>query len=232
MVAPRSGVQRPDRALEDGRNMIESTLGPDRTRESIHLIRKYQEGESGALGVLFARYYKRVQRIVAIRAAALGHRSAEVDDVVQETFLAAMRSFDRFEVREEGRLINWLARIAEHKLIDALKRDHAPRRDCGREVSLEGLQGSDASRSSVAWDLTADSTQVAERAERNEMTAILDECLAGLDERQREVILLRDYAGGSFKFIAEEMGCVSDEAARKTYTRARVELVSRVQGRV
>lgn len=212
--------------------MTESTLEGGRTRESVHLIRRYQAGEQGALAELFARYYDRVHRIVAIRARSLMGGVGDVDDVVQETFLSAMRSFDRFELRDECRLINWLARIAEHKVIDILKRETAPKRDRRLEVSLEALNGSDVMHSSVAFDLMADSTQVPDRAERDELAGILDGCLGELAEHQREVILLRDFAGGSWKFISDEMGCASDEAARKLYSRARVALVSRMRGRV
>jgi hypothetical protein len=46
------------------------------------------------------------------------------------------------------------------------------------------------------------------------------------------VILLREYAGGSWAFVAEELGRPSAGAARQLYLRARDELRERVRRRV
>lgn len=208
---------------------ISSASGSGR-QDSIQLIRRYQGGDGRALNELFDRYYEPVRRIVALRAGK--RRSmADVEDVVQETFLAAMRAFDRFELREDCRVVNWLARIAERKLLDLVQHENRPKRERGRAVSLEDLRAG-GSNSTLGWDPPADATAVPERAERNELALVLDRCLAELDERQREAILLHDFAGGTWSFVAEELGCSTADAARKVYSRARVALVVRMQGRV
>jgi RNA polymerase sigma-70 factor (ECF subfamily) len=201
-------------------------------QDSIDLILRYQAGDRLALDALCSRYYERVRRMVALRVGHLLRDIAEIDDVVQETFLSAMRAIDRFELREEGRLVNWLACIAERKVLDMLQHANRPKRERGRAVSLEDLRQAGAASSSVGWDPPGDATQAPDRAERNELAVLLDRCLAKLDARHREVILLRDFAGGTWKYVAEELGCVSAEAARKLYSRARVALVVLMQNLV
>lgn len=62
------------------------------------LFRSMAGGDLGALGVLFDRHHARVRAFV-VRAAP----SADVDDLVQETFLAASRAADGYDGRDDGR---------------------------------------------------------------------------------------------------------------------------------
>ena len=57
-------------------------------------------GDLGALGLLFDRHHARV-RAFLLRAAP----SADVDDLVQETFLAASRAADGYDGRDDARPI-------------------------------------------------------------------------------------------------------------------------------
>jgi DNA-directed RNA polymerase specialized sigma24 family protein len=63
------------------------------------------------------------------------------------------------------------------------------------------------------------------------MEEVLDECIGTLDEDYREVVLLRNHAGGSWSWIAEQLGRSSPDASRKLHARAMIELTEMVQGR-
>lgn len=43
---------------------------------------------------------------------------ADVDDMVQETFLKAMKTYDKFNFKSEGELKSWLLTICRHLIID------------------------------------------------------------------------------------------------------------------
>src|SRR5262245_56509643 len=117
----------------------------DDVTHSLDLVLRAQDGDSQALNRLFERYYERVRRIVRLR---LGHKlreSVDSGDILQETFIAAVRSIDNFEMREEASLINWLSRLAERQIIAAADYHGAKKRDQRRNVSLSGQPGQSAS---------------------------------------------------------------------------------------
>ena len=64
------------------------------------------EGEIDAFGGLFERYAREVFRL----ALSLGHRRPEAEDLMQDTFLAALEGIGRFEGRSSFR--TWLTAIA------------------------------------------------------------------------------------------------------------------------
>ena len=74
------------------------------------------------------------------------------------------------------------------------------------------------------------SPRLASQVANREREEILDECIAKLEAKHRDVILHRDYAGGSWEWVAEERGNTSSEAARKLYARARIELAKKALG--
>ena len=84
---------------------------------------------------------------------------AEVEDIVQETLLRAFQGLDRYEAREDARLIDWMARIAENALRNLVQHQRAGKRDAGLEVAIESLRDK-AQRSSIGWDVVADSTAI------------------------------------------------------------------------
>jgi DNA-directed RNA polymerase specialized sigma24 family protein len=67
---------------------------------------------------------------------------------------------------------------------------------------------------------------------RGEDKQLLDECLAGLQEDMREVILLRDFAGASWAHIASRLGRPSSDAARKQHERTLIALREAIRGRL
>ena len=79
----------------------------DEQRER-EVARGLREGEADAWGALYDAYSERVWRAVA---RLMGADSADVADVVQETFLAAARSAHKFD-ESRGSLWLWLWGIA------------------------------------------------------------------------------------------------------------------------
>ncbi len=51
----------------------------------------------------------------------MGPELAEVDDILQETFLAASRLIAQFTYKAPGSFMAWLTRIAEHGIVDAAR---------------------------------------------------------------------------------------------------------------
>ena len=180
------------------------------------LLAKHQAGDPGALNALLERHYPNVERIVRVRLRSAGDARADCLDLVQQTMILALQNLDQFEQREDARLIDWLARIAEREVLAHHRRQRAARRDVRREAPKLESAGSTAPQHAA---VSGDSTP-SERAVRDEDRAVLDECIAALPEDMREVLLLRDFAGASWSHIAEQLGRPSSDAARKQHERA------------
>jgi RNA polymerase sigma factor (sigma-70 family) len=211
---------------------MSSTPSTDpRLLETLVLIERHRAGSREALDELFRRYAQRVRRIVVVRMGAFLRSRAEVEDVVQETLLRAFQGLDSFEVREDAKLIDWMARIAENSLRNLFQHEHAQMRDAQREVALENLRDK-AQSSSLAWDLVSPTSSPPEKLSAREMEEIVDSCLAELPEDQREIILLVDYASGDWDFVAERTERPTAGAAQQFHRRARVSLAAKVERRL
>ena len=184
-----------------------------------NLIGRAQGGEQAAFESLFGRYYSRVLRIVRSRMGQRLRCHEDPEDIVQNTFIVAIQKFDTFEPAHEASLINWLAQLVEHQIQNAVRYHNALKRDHKREVVLRRIHESVTSGNLRLEMANSDSGPI-ERAARTEEEAILDECLNELSQAHREVILLRDFAGGEWEWIAKELGRPSMRAAQELHRRA------------
>jgi RNA polymerase sigma-70 factor, ECF subfamily len=82
------------------------------------LIRAVQAGDRVALTILYQRYLQSVWRYAY---ANLSGRLATVEDLVSETFLAAIQSIEDYDVGK-GNFYGWLLGIARNKLNDHRRR--------------------------------------------------------------------------------------------------------------
>jgi len=196
---------------------------------SIELVQKAQGGDVRALDRLFERYYARVRRIVRLRMGRDLRRSVDSGDILQDTFIAAVRSFETFEVRDEASLINWLSKLAERQILTAAAHYGAHKRDKKREVLMSDAVGRSDGEDGVPLELEASTRAPLERLSGVEQTAIVEACIHELPEEARELIILRDYAGASWDTVARETGRPSAAAARMMHARALIELGKRVR---
>jgi RNA polymerase sigma-70 factor (ECF subfamily) len=86
-------------------------------RHDIELARRVAEGDRGALEVLCERYADSLYAFIAHHADI---SLADIDDVWQETLMAAVSSLSSY--RGDSGLFTWLCAIARHKLADFERR--------------------------------------------------------------------------------------------------------------
>ena len=159
-----------------------------------------------------------------LRLGARLRETIDSGDILQETFLAAVRSLDSFEMREEASLVNWLSRLAERQIIAAADYHGAKKRDRRRNVSLTASIGDSQSIRTMSTLPDDRSPLPLEATATEEEQKIVEDCLQRLPEEYRELILLRNYAGASWETVAEETGRPSAAAARMMHARAMIEL--------
>ena len=129
------------------------------------------------------------------------HEPEPAEDVVQETFLAALKARESFKGRSSER--TWLTAILKHKIIDHYrKKSHEqPFDDIGlfQEMMDELFAADGRWRSGPAkWDVHPE-----ELAERKEFWTYFYKCLSGLSDRIAHAFTLRELEGLSTKEICK-----------------------------
>ncbi len=161
------------------------------------LIAAWQGGDEQAAAELVRRHARALARFLA----GAGAPDAELDDLVQETFIRAFRALGKF--RGQCRFRTWLLTIGGNALKDTYRR---VQRGGARIVPLGD-------------ELRATDGDPHERAVAGEAETRLQEGLQRLPHMQREVFLLRAQQGLEYDEIAAALG-TTPGAARVHYHHA------------
>ncbi len=196
----------------------------DPITRSLDLVARAQEGDRQALDRLFERYYPRILQIVRYRLGSRLRESLDSGDIVQGTFIAAVKDFRNFEMREEASLIHWLSKLVERQIIGQADYHGAQKRAAARRVPLETTRPGQGASGGVSIQHADDTTPLLEKLEAAEENSALVESMEALEPEHRELIILRNYVGASWETIAEETGRPSAAAARMMHARALLEL--------
>jgi RNA polymerase sigma-70 factor, ECF subfamily len=130
---------------------------------------------------------------------------AAAEDLVQETFAAAIAALGRFEGRSSLR--TWLTRILLNNIADHL-------RAAAREVSIDAY-GAQEDADAIEAFFTASGRYVEtpqpwrnpeEALAQNEFFDVLEPCVSGLSRTAGRVFLLRELLGWSAQEICKELG--------------------------
>ena len=161
------------------------------------LVSRAQAGNREAFLTLYSRYLNRVFNRVKARVPA-----QDVEDVVQEIFIAALRSLRGFE--QHSQFSTWLYTIVNRKIADFYRKRQ---RTIGDDhlVSLDEIE-----HTVSAWEYGR---------EQMDEHILLKRALDQLPEHYREVIFLRLIDQYPFAEIAEKRG-QSIDAVKSLYRRA------------
>ena len=119
---------------------------------------------------------------------------AVAEELVQETFVAALSSLGNSRFRGESACKTWLTGILKHKLLDHLRqkyRHQASSIDVIRESEVE-----DSFDARGNWRVKPGQWDNPEKHyEQQELMVIIMECIASLGRRQADVFRLREIEG-------------------------------------
>ena len=162
------------------------------------LIERFKQGDREAFTSLFEKYQRRLAVLIHYKLRAEKRSPEDVDEILQETFLAAFQDMNQFQYRSPGSFLNWLSRIADHVIIDEARFQNRQKRhgDITRFRSDTNPQGPEP----------ADSLSPSRLLAQREALDVLLEKLNALPEQYREVILLAKIEGLSTQEMAERLG--------------------------
>jgi len=186
--------------------------GSSRADSTFELLERVKGGDANALDRVFARYLPALRRWASGRLPRWTRDLMSTDDLVQETFIRAMRGINRFEMRHEGALHGYLRQAIVNRVRDEVRRGK-------RAPALTELNDQQADRDATPLDLA-----IGEEALQRYEAA-----LTRLREEEREAVVARVEMGLSYQEIAEALGKPTAEAARMAVSRALMRLAREME---
>jgi RNA polymerase sigma-70 factor (ECF subfamily) len=115
------------------------------------------------------------------------------EDVFQDTFVKVIKSLQQGKYIENGKFVSWVMRIAHNLIIDHFR----------REKQLNTFSN-DSSTIDIFNSTRFSEKNVEEHMVHEQILSEVRGLVDSLPDEQKEVVLLRHYAGLSFKEIAEQ----------------------------
>jgi RNA polymerase sigma-70 factor (ECF subfamily) len=175
----------------------------------IRVMLRVRADEPGAFQELVELYQ---HRLVAVMHHLVGN-AEEAEDLAQEVFLRVYKV--RHKYRPRAKFSTWVFTIANNLALNVLRaRQRKP------SVPLN-LRDSGPLGLNPADKLVRDRQRLpAERMQQQELAGIVQEAIAGLNERQRAAVVLNKFEDMNYAEIAEVMG-LTTKAVKSLLSRAR-----------
>jgi len=180
------------------------------------LVSLARDGDEIAARRLYRMFVARVYR--AVRPLAV--TDADAEDVVQDSFVKALGSLDRYQRQPGKRFVAWLVTIALNNA-----RKQARRQQRWRPLPAD--QSSSSQSPSPGDTPPSEPDSLGPAMDRQRLVMLLLEALAELPDRERHIVLLRYGA----ELTATEVGQICGEApatVRKICQRQRERLLQRL----
>ncbi len=184
----------------------------DQSRDE-NLVLQAQRGDEAAFAELVHRHEHRVYTL----ALGMLHNPADAEDILQETFINALRGLKNF--RGDATFATWLYRIAYNATLMKLRKASPT---FSLDETIEGDEN-DMPRELTDW-----SNDPADAVLNDETRTVMDEAIAALSPAARAVFIMRDVDGLSTEETADALG-ISVEAVKVRLHRARLVLREHLQ---
>ena len=153
------------------------------------LLNSYLSGNSQAISTLIERHSRRVRDYIRMMV-----KDQDVaDDLMQETFIKAVRHIDEGRYADSGKFLSWVLRIAHNQVIDFFRQKKSSRSVTESEAGYD-----------ILGTLRFAENNVEDRIVASQIEADVRRLVDELPEEQREVVMLRYFSGLSFQEIADQ----------------------------
>jgi len=162
------------------------------------LVERFKRGEQGAFSLLFGKYKRRLAVLLHYRMSEDLRGRLEVDDILQEVFLAAAQGLGRFDYQSPGSFMAWLSRIADHAIVDAARYENRQKRRAQEMLSFKSESNPNGAE---PMDFMTPSRVFAQQESLQALLRKLD----ALSPEYRGVILLAKFEGLTTAEISERL---------------------------
>ncbi len=183
------------------------------------LIDRISRGDQSAFGPLMDLHAGRIKRMISVRMDSRLRGRIDDSDIFQELQLDVIRRLPEYTEKRETSFFEWLRFLGRQKLAELSRRHvHTQSRDVRRE-ERPGHHPDNDSSIALASFLVGEITSPSLQASRHEIRERLDAAIAGLEDSDREALLLRHAEQLSATEAATELGILPN-AFRQRYFRA------------
>ena len=167
---------------------------------TLQLLRGWHRGDRESVAVLMERHLPWIRERIRHRIGPALRNKAETSDFVHDAVIEFLQYAPRFLVTSEVQFRALLLRIAENTIRNKHRWFMAARRKIARERPIP-------STTILSLDPAGRSMQTPSKsAERHEREAWVRMAMEFLDERDREILALRQWEALSFVDIGEKLG--------------------------
>jgi RNA polymerase sigma-70 factor (ECF subfamily) len=164
--------------------------------EDFRLVALAQQGDMSSYDALVTRHRGRIFAMIR----NMIHQEADAWDLSQEVFIKAWHALPKFEAK--ARFSTWLYRIAHNAVYDwSRKRKIESAGELNDEIFERERIDSASFTTPSGGESPADSMS------HGELRVKIQTALGKLSAEHREVVILKDVQGLSYKEIAEAMSC-------------------------
>lgn len=171
-----------------------------------------RDGSTEALGRLFEQVRRPLLHAANYELPPELRAKQSAADLVQETFLVAHREFHRFQGRNAAELLLWLKAILRNTSAHLRRSYRTGRRAAFREVPID-------TPGSFIADLSTSDSSPSALFQRRESATMLQEAIARLSVRDREVLYMKHQDELTFEEVGRRLA-ISSVAARKAWLKA------------
>jgi len=179
----------------------------NKTISDYELIQRFIKGETSCFDQLIHRHKNKVFAYISlyIRDQALA------EDLFQDTFMKVIQSIKAGKYQDNGKFVSWVMRIAHNLIIDHFRRIKQMNTVSNDDYESDLFNSRKFADSNVEDDMI-----------RHQIQKDVRKMISMLPEDQREVVILRHYAGLSFKEIAD----ITDVSINTALGRMRYALIN------
>jgi RNA polymerase sigma-70 factor (ECF subfamily) len=179
----------------------------DKMISDYELIQRFIKGEQSCFEEIIHRHKNKVFAYISlyIRDQAL------VEDIFQDTFLKVIQSVKAGKYYDNGKFLSWVMRIAHNLIIDHFRR-----------LKQMNTMSNDDYESDLFNSRKLADANIEDNIVRGQIRKDVRKLIGQLPDDQKEVVILRHYAGLSFKEIAD----VTDVSINTALGRMRYALIN------
>jgi len=205
-----SGPENIGKSQAGGQGALAGAISPHGAQADVisdaRLVELAVNGSEDAYEKLFESYRERVYRV----AYGWCHDSQTALDLVQDVFIKAFRSLDRF--RSDSSIWTWLCRIAINRCLD-----YARKKGRSKEISVEAPEDI-----APAQGVTG-SADPADEAQLRELKVAVEGAIEALSPEAKSAFTLRFFDEMSYREIAKALDCsVGTVMSRLFYARQKL----------
>lgn len=198
---------------------MSKSIWPD-GEQTQELLTGARDGNSDAIDRLLDRHRESLRRMIGLRLDQKIMRRVDVSDVVQDVLVEANRRLQDYLKNPVMAFHLWIRQIAKDRIIDAHRRHRvSAKRSIDREQPLAAKTPVDQSTIELAAQLCDPELTPAAAATQREMAQHVQGAIEMLDDRDRDIILMRHYEQLSNQDIAAALE-LTEPAASMRYLRA------------